>query len=134
MAEIKLVGSRFTKVFGERLPDFSGELTMKSNIQIISVDKVKDAKETIKIEYAFDIDYGELGKVEIKGLLFLSTDSKTIKDIQKAVKDKKIDSRENITLTNLVMQKASIKAFEIEEELGLPIHIRLPTIEIKNKE
>ena len=134
MAEMKLVGSRFTKVSGERKPDFSGDLSMKSNIQVISVDKVKEAKDTIKVEYSFGIDYAELGEVEVKGLLFLSTDPKTIKDIQKAIKDKKLDSQENIALTNLVMQKASIKAFELEEELGLPIHIKLPTIDIKNKD
>jgi len=36
-----------------------------------------------------------------------------------------------IKISNFIIKKASIKAFELEEELGLPIHIKLPTLNIK---
>ena len=131
MTNLKLVGSRFLKVSAERNPDFDGKLEIKTNIKIESMEKIKEAKDTIKLGYTLEIDYVELGKVSIEGLLFLSGDAKSIKEILKAQKDKKYSSPEYIGITNLIIQKASIKAFELEEELGLPIHIKLPTLSIK---
>ena len=131
MANIKLIGSRIIKIDAERNPDFDGKLEMKTNIKMPSIEKVKEAKETIKVSYTFEVDYGELGKISIGGILFLSGDPKTIKDILKSQKDKKYNTPENIAVTNVIIQKASIKAFEIEEELGLPIHIQLPTLSVK---
>ena len=133
MTNIKLAGSRFTNLKAERKPDFSGKLEMKTNISINSLEKHKDAKDTLKLTYTFEIDYLELGKVSIEGIIFLSGDSKSIKELLKIQKDKKYESPEYIGLTNIIIQKASIKAFELEEELGLPIHIKLPTISVKQQ-
>ena len=131
MTNLKLVGSRNTKINAERKPDFDGKLEMKTNIRIVSLEKIKEAKETVKLSYTFEVDYAELGKVEIEGSLFLSGDAKKIKELLKIKKDENYESPEYIGITNLIIQKASIKAFELEEELGLPIHIRLPTVSVK---
>ena len=72
-----------------------------------------------------------MGKVKVEGALFISGDAKKIKELLKIQKDEKYESPEYIGITNLIIQKASIKAFELEEELGLPIHIKLPTVSIK---
>ena len=130
MTNIKLIGSRITKINAERKPEFSGKLEIKTNIKIISIDKTKESKDTLKLSYCFEIDYAELGKISIEGNLFISTDSKTIKEILKTKENKKIEEQEYIAITNLINQKASIKAIEIEEEMGLPIHIRLPMLTI----
>ena len=131
MANLKLVGSRITKIDAERNDNFDGKLEIKTNIKMPSIEKIKEAKETIKVSYEFEVDYGELGQITIGGILFLAGDSKTIKDILKSQKEKKYETPENIAITNVIIQKASIKAFEIEEELNLPIHIQLPTISPK---
>ena len=133
MINLKLVGSKLTKVSAERNTEFSGKLEMKTNIKIDSLEKIKEPKDTVKLSYTFEVDYAELGKISIKGNLFLSGDSKSIKDLLKIQKDKKFDSPEYIVITNLIIQKASIKAFELEEELGLPIHIKLPSLSAKKK-
>ncbi len=132
MANLKLAGSRFIKIKAERNPDFSGKLEMKTNVKINSLEKIKETKDAVKLTYNFKIEYVELGEVEIEGILFLSGDSKLIKELLKTQKGKKYDSPEYIGLTNLIIQKASIKAFELEEELGLPIHIKLPSLSMKN--
>jgi len=131
MAEIKLIGSRITKILGERNPDFSGKLEINTNIKIKDMVKMKDSKDSLRIDYDLSIDYKELGKISIEGMLFISTDSKTIKEIQKAWKDKKFDTEEQIMVTNMIIKKVSIKAFELEDELGLPIHIQLPSLTVK---
>jgi hypothetical protein len=131
MVNLKLAGSRFTKLEAERKPEFSGKLEMKTNIKINSLEKVKEAKDTLKLTYTFEVDYLELGGVTVEGIIFLSGDAKSIKELLKVQKDKKYNSPEYIGLTNVIIQKASIKAFELEEELGLPIHIKLPTLSTK---
>lgn len=132
MINLKLIGSRLSKVSAERNPDFSGKLSMKTNVKIKDMEKIKDPKDTIKLNYSFEVDYGELGKIDILGNLFLTGDtSKAVKDLLKLHKDKNYETEEYIAITNLIIQKASIKAFELEEELGLPIHIKLPTLTFK---
>ena len=131
MTNLKLVGAKFTKISAERNQNFSGKLEIKTNIKINSLEKIKEAKDTLKLSYAFGIDYNELGKINIEGDIFLSGDIKTIKDLLKIEKDKKFETPEHVAITNLIIQKASIKAFELEEELNLPIHIKLPTLSVK---
>ncbi len=133
MMNLKLVGSKFTKINAERNPEFNGKLEIKTNIKNISLENNKETKDILKLLYNFEIDYNELGKISIEGILFLSSDSKTIKELLKIQKNKKYESPEYIAITNLIIQKASIKAFELEEELGLPIHIKLPTLSVKNQ-
>ena len=131
MENIKLVGSKFTKLDAERKQNFTGKLTLNTNIKIKKLEKTEELKDTLKISYSFEVDYGDLGGITIEGILFISTNSKLIKDLLKSWNNKKFDTPEHIQITNLIIQKASIKAFELEEELGLPIHIRLPTLGAK---
>ncbi|MFH1521492.1 MAG: hypothetical protein ABIF18_00885 [archaeon] len=131
MMNLKLAGSKFTKISAERNTEFSGKLEIKTNIKNISLEKSKDAKDILRLFYSFEINYNELGKILVEGILFLSGDSKTVKELLKIQQDKNFKSPEYVAITNLIIQKASIKAFELEEELGLPIHIKLPTLSIK---
>jgi hypothetical protein len=132
MTDLKLINSKFTKINAERNPDFNGNLKLNTNISIISLKEIKENTNIIKISYIFEINYNELGKILINGDLFLSGDSKIIKNILKTQKNKEHNTPEYIKITNLIIQKASIKAFELEEELNLPIHIKLPSLSIKN--
>lgn len=133
MINLKLVGSKLSKVSAERTPEFNGKIDMKTNVKIDSMEKIKEPKDTVKLSYSFEVNYGDLGKVEISGNLFLTGDTKAVRDLLKIQKDKDFESQEYLAITNLIIQKASIKAFELEEELGLPIHIKLPSLSLKKK-
>jgi hypothetical protein len=132
MADLKLIGSKLLKIEAERSPEFNGKLEIKTNIKINSIEKIKEAKDALKVSYNFEVDYAELGKIAIEGILFLSGESKTIKKVIENQKIKDYETPEFALITNLIIQKASIKAFELEEELSLPIHIKLPSLSIKN--
>ena len=131
MTNIKIITAKFLEIEAKKNPDFSGKLKLKTNIQILSLEKVKNSKDTIKVIYFFEINYGNLGQIKIKGDLFLISDSKTIKTILKNQEKKEYNTPEYIKITNFIIRKASIKAFELEEELNLPIHIKLPTLSVK---
>ncbi len=133
MTETKLIDSKFTKINAERNPEFNGKLEIKTNIKIQNIEKIKESKEIVKIKYVFDIEYLNLGKILIEGIIFLSLNNKKTKELIKSQEEKKFDTPEHTLITNLIIQKASIKAFELEEELGLPIHIRFPTVNFQEK-
>lgn len=134
--EIKLAGFKYTKINVERKEDNKGELKITPNINIQSIDKFKsDSKQDIlQINFQFGIDYSSLGKVELEGRLLLATDSKTLKDALEGWKNKKLDNDINLIILNVIMQKASVKALELEEEMNLPPHIQLPRLQLGKKE
>lgn len=132
MNKINLINSRFVKVNAEYNSNFSGQTSTKMNIKILDISPLKN-KEAFKIKYIFEIDYLDLGKISLEGLLFFSTNSKTLKELQKAWKENKIETPDYLFITNIVIQKASVKAIQIEEEMGFPIHLRLPKLDLKNK-
>jgi len=135
--EMKLLGSKITKINAERNLDFDGKLELNTNINIKSIEKFQPDKvdiESLKVNALFEIQYGKLGQISIEGQLYLSTDAENIEEIINNFKSNKYDTPEQIAIMNIVIQKFSIKAFELEEELGLPIHIRLPTLQGKKEE
>lgn len=130
---MKIIGAKFLEIEAKKDPNFSGKLELKTNINIQNIEKVEKTKDTLKITYIFEINYSELGKIKIKGEIYTNSDSKTIKTILKNKENKEYNTPEYILLTNFIIQKASIKAFELEDELGLPIHIKLPTLSVKKE-
>ena len=132
--ELKLISSKFIRINATRNPDFSGKIKLDTNVNIKSIEKYEltsSKRNSLKVEAAFVINYYDFGKIEIEGILYLSVDEKSLKEILRLFNGKKYNSPELIGIMNLVLQKFSIKAFEIEEELNLPIHIKLPSLQIK---
>jgi len=130
MKSLKLIGSKFIKIEAERNLDFNDKFELKTNIKIISLEKIQNSKNSLKLSYGFDVKYGELGKIKLIGILYLTGNSKIIKELLKIKEKKEYNTPEFIVITNLIIEKASIKALELEEELSLPIHIKLPKISI----
>lgn len=133
---MKLIGSKIHKINAEINTDFNGKLELNTNINIKSIEKFKPENskiESLKVKSVFEIKYGDLGKIEIEGQLFISANNKEMEDVIKNYKSKDFNTPEQIAIMNLIIQRFSIKAFELEEELGLPIHIRLPTLKTKEE-
>ena len=134
MVDIKLIGSRLNKISAYRNISFSGEVKLKTNLKFNSIEKVKDRKDSLEVKYSFEVDYGDLGNIFLEGSAFISSDPKIIKELSKSWESKKFDSEEHLILTNLIVQKISMKAFALEDELALPTHIRLPQLQIKSRD
>ena len=135
--EMKFLGSKITKINAEKKPDFDGTLELNTNINIKSIEKFQPENtniESLKVNAVFEVKYGELGEISIEGQLYLSTEQKIMEDIIESFKSNKYDTPEQLAIMNIIIQRFSIKAFELEEELGLPIHIRLPTLQAKKEE
>lgn len=125
VSDIRLLGFNFIKINAEKKTDFSGKLDIKSNIDIKNIEKFKPGKQdALKVEFVLTVDYGDLGKIELEGNLFITADSRLLKETLSSWKDKKQPTDLQLAIANIILQKTSIKAFQIEEELGLPIHIQ----------
>ena len=125
--EIRLIGFNFTKINAERNPDYDGKIETKSNVNIEKMEKVKTPatkQESLRADFFVDIDYGDLGKIELQGNLFILADSKTIKETLSSWENKKQPTNLQLGIVNIILQKTSIKAIQIEEEIGLPIHLQ----------
>lgn len=133
---INLVRFEYNKISVEKFEENSTDLKITPNLNISSIEKIKlsEKKEFIKITFDFNIEYSNLGKIELKGKMFLDADDKSKTEIVDGWKNKKIDTKYNMLILNAIMQKATVKAIELADSMNLPLHIKLPTLQLDNKE
>lgn len=135
--EISIMGFNLIKISGSKNPEFKGDLEINPKINIKSIEEYSSKfvkEDLLKIEFSFIIDYKDYAEINLEGSIILKTDSKTMKEVLRGWKEKKIDNEVQVIILNLIMNKASIRAIELEEELGLPLHIRLPSIQLSKKD
>lgn len=134
--ELKLIGFNLIKIEAEKNQTFDGKIKIKQDIQLKSVEKQKinlTKQESLKIEFYNEINYGELGKIAFTGNIFFLVNSKTMKEALKAWKKNRLPEQLNLIILNIIMQKSTTKAFQLQEELNLPHHIQLPRLQINKK-
>ncbi|HLA23069.1 MAG TPA: hypothetical protein VJZ93_00880 [Candidatus Nanoarchaeia archaeon] len=131
---MKIIGFNFTKVNVEKESNDFKDLKIESNVDIESVEEAKSdiiSKESlIEVRFRYVISYSpNIAKVDLKGILLLMVDSKEFKSFMKSWKDKEIfPSEYKVMLFNVILKKSNIKALQLEDEMGLPLHIPLPTV------
>lgn len=135
---MKLIGFNFSKIHAERFNVKADSLNVKSDINLLDISSVnsemiKTNEDLLAVKFSFSLDYSsDFAKIEFIGSMVVSTDSKKAKDILKGWKDKKAPDDFQLAVYNIIIKKSSIKALELEEELGIPIHIPLPSLKPKS--
>lgn len=130
--EIKLLGFNFNKLSVEKSSYPEGKIEVNANIDIESIEKqklelIKD--EALSINFLFTVSYKELGKVEIKGTMVLAIDPKLLKETLSKWKDKTLSGDFKTMIFNIVLKKCTVKALQLEEDIGLPPHMQLPQVQ-----
>lgn len=129
---MRLIGFNLTKIYAERKGPNTQDLKISNKIDIPNIEETKSdsfkfKEDLVSIDFSLIIDYApEIAKIEICGRILLGLDSKMAKSVLNDWKEKKVSEDFKITLFNLILRKASIKAIQLEEEMGLPLHIQLP--------
>ena len=136
---MKLLGFNFTKIQVEKLKERVDGLKIGTRIDVSEINeaktgilKTKDEILSIKFKYGLDYEPG-MAKLDLEGNLVISLESKEAREVLKQWKDKKMPESFRMTLFNLILRKASLKALQLEEEMNLPIHLQLPTLKIGDK-
>lgn len=134
---MRLIGFNFNKISIERFKENQENLKFNTKIDISSIDTIKSdilktKEEIIKINFIYSVSYEpSYAKLELVGDIILSVEPKRAKEILKGWKNKNFSNDFRIFVFNIILRKSNIKAFQLEDEVGLPPHIPLPSL---NKE
>jgi hypothetical protein len=64
-----------------------------------------------------------------KGVLAIALDKKMGEEILKKWKDKETVKDFKLAVLNVIFKKCNIKALQLEEELGLPLHMPMASLQ-----
>lgn len=133
----QIIGFNFTKISGERYvsPKESRdpkERKITTNILFTDIDKEKILvlkEEAVKISFKFSVAYEpKRADLVLEGVILLKANQDDMKEVLKEWKKKKLPDELHLPLFNLILNKCTLKALQMEEELDLPTHIPLPKV------
>jgi hypothetical protein len=137
---MKLVGFNFTKIAIEKTGDSYKNLKLNTKMDIFNIDSVdspffKGEEDLIKVKFLYTIDYAPtIAKIELGGNILLGVEKTKSKGILEGWKEKKIPEDFRLLIFNLVLKKANVKALELEDQMGLPLHVPMPSLKKQKKE
>jgi len=129
-----VIGFTFSKINIERKAAIPQKIEVRSKINIHDISpqdvKLVQGKDTLRFEFSYNIEYSpDLAHVNFGGHLLMVFDSKEAESILSAwKKDKTISKNVKASAYNTIFHKCNVKAFELEEDFNLPLHLKLPTI------
>ena len=136
---MKLIGFNYKKISAEKLKELSGTLKFNTKIDISSIeplktDFLKTKEDLLKVDFAYTVSYEpDFAKLSIEGSIILAVEPKLYKEILKEWKEKKTSEEFRIFIFNVILRRSNIKTLQLEEELGLPSHIPLPSLSPNSK-
>lgn len=137
---MKVIGFNYAKVSAERTSKWQPLKKINADIQLTDVlsEKLDVMKESdvVRIGFKFTVDYEpKNATIVLEGFVTLSMGSEESKEVIKNwAKKKELNEELRNTLVKLLWKKCNLKAFQLEEELGIPTHLQLPQIAIRPKD
>ena len=136
---MKLLGFNLTKIQAERFPSDGKDLKIETNIDVSDISGVKSdmikKEELIGVKFEYIIKYSpEFAIISFRGNVLLSGDSKEVSEILKSWKDKQIPPNFKEIIFNIILKKSNLKALQLEEELNIPSHIPMPSLNFKKSD
>ena len=131
---MKVIGFNFTKMSAERMKASAENIKINTTLDFPEIKEAKSQflktkEELIEAKFEYKVNYDpDLAKVAIHGTILLSVDTKTAEEVLKTWKKKALPEDFRISLFNVVMKKAALKALSLCDELNLPVHIPMPTM------
>ena len=147
---MKIIGYNIKNINANKNKELS-KSSINTNVTFTNVEKqtadfLKDS-EALKATFKFSVEYSDPNKKEkendkkekekeknekneisLEGFLLLSVTKDESKDFLKSWKNKEVPKDKVIPLYNFILKKCSIKALQLEEDLGLPSHLPLPQV------
>jgi len=135
---MRIVGFTTNKILIEQKASAKDKLEIKAGLTISDIKKEElnlTDKASLKFEFVYTVDYEpDVAKVEIKGSVITIDEKEESKEILKSWKDKKLPDNFRIPILNFIMSKCNIKSIQLEDEMGLPLHVPMPKFGIKPQE
>lgn len=143
---MKIIGFNFTKVLAERPAEFSRGTEISTNVEFKDIKKeqtdlARDATEAIKVLFDFKVDYVNKdtkepkgAEVVLSGFMILLASNDEAKTILKDWETKKLSAAFQVPIFNFILNKCSVHALQLEEELNLPLHIPMPKLKAEKSQ
>ena len=130
---MKIIGFNYTKLHAERPFKLESGTKITANIAFTEIEKENSdmikTDSVFKITFKYNVDYEKTDvHVACEGILYLTLDSEKAKEVIKKWKKKEIDEDLRIYLSRYIWRKCTLKALQLEDELGVPTHIPMPQI------
>ena len=132
---MRLLGFNFSKIYIERLDSKGKNIKVNNDLNITTIDKatadfldLEDEILAIKFNYKVNFE-PNFAKIELEGNLSVSVEPKIAEEILKEWEEKKIPQNFRIRIFNIILKKSNLKAMQLEDELNIPLHVPLPTLE-----
>jgi len=129
---MRIIGFNFKEISAKRKKPVKGQSQLKTGMNIDNiVEEGLDIsnQKALKISFTFKIEYTpDLAEIEFKGFVLLLDEKNDSKKILKDWKDKKFNHPIKVNLLNFIMSKCNLKAINLEEDIGLPLHIPFPRL------
>ncbi|MBU2639438.1 MAG: hypothetical protein KKG75_01885 [Nanoarchaeota archaeon] len=134
-----IVGFNFDKTLAERTGKVQKGMRAAHNIIINSIEKEdlnmgKTTKKAgLKFSFEYEVKYEpKIGNISILGHILYLEDEKKINEIlAKWKKSKTIEPELTMQLINTAIVKSTIKALSLSQDVNLPPHLPIPTIQPK---
>lgn len=135
---MRAIGFNYKKINIEKLSSNSLEgVKVNANIDISEISSVKPAdilkskEELIAVQFTYTVSYDpDFAKLVFSGNIILEIEPKLAKEILKSWKDKKEMPEDfRVLIFNIILRKSNLKALELEDEMNLPLHIPMPSIQ-----
>jgi hypothetical protein len=132
---MKIVGFNFLKIHGEKTTqNLIQNFKINTNIDIADINEVKSDifnsnESLLGIKFQYNIFYEpQIANISLAGMILISLPSKDSKELIKQWKNKQIPDEFKLPIFNIILKKSNLRAIQIEDELGLPTHITMPTL------
>jgi len=121
---------------GEKVEDLKVNTKVDiPKMEVLKPEFIKTKDELVQIDFTYIVNYEpNFAKIEIVGNVIVALDPKQAREIIKQWENKEMPDELRLSLFNVILRKSNIKALELEDELGLPLHIPFPPLKIDRKE
>lgn len=135
---MKIISFNFTKMNIEKRSASLDNLKIESRVNLSSIEeaKIENTKTPegfLTVKWKYSINYSpNIANIDFEGVILISLDKKEASEVLEQWKLKKLNDDFNIKILNAIVKKSSIKAIQLEEDFGLPIHFKLPGFKLNN--
>lgn len=128
---MKLLGFNFTKFDVEKFSNNKEGVKINREIEIPNIKEsnpgmVNVEGKVLSIEFKDILNYKpDFAKIRIDGKMVVSVDEETGKDVLEKWESGSIPNEFRTKVINGFIKKTDLKALQFEEELSIPLHLRL---------
>jgi hypothetical protein len=133
-----IVGFNLTKIAVDRLKPVTGKIKVSHDLRLEKVTKrplpMKEQQDALVFDFVFELKYEPaVGSVILGGnVLYLHPDAKKTEETYAIwEKKKKITPEVSVEVLNTIFSRCNVKALELSHTLGLPSHLPMPKIDLK---